>query len=1072
MPPVSAATGKTYWRSLEDLADTPEFRQWMHREFPAGASELLDGDRRQFLKVMGASLALAGLGLAGCRRWPQEKIVPFAHRPPGYVPGEFEHYATSIELGGQGVGLVVTCVDGRPIKIEGNEKHPGSLGATDSYAQAAVLELYDPDRSRHVMRGGSSAAGGGAARVRSTWLEFEDWARAHFGGLANARGAGLAVLSESTSSPSLAAMRQRLLQRFPRAAWYEYEPINNDNEVAGSTIAFERYHRPVHSLDRAAVILSLDSDFLGTNPSSVRLTREFSAGRRPAQDAAHRPSMSRLYVVEAGHSLTGANADTRICVRCTDVAAVAALLVRRMLPELRPSSSIGLRRYNEITPGLLGIDEGVFEQLVADLVAARGRSVVIAGSRQPPEVHVLAHLINEQLGNVGSTVRYLEAPAPESHAESIGTLVSEMSAGNVMTLLVLGGNPAYDAPANLGFARHLAAVRESIHLSLYDDETSSACTWHLPRAHFLESWGDVRGEDGAYAVVQPMIEPLFGGRSAVELVAMVTGDDVATGQDIVRRTFTEVTSGAFDETLWRTVLHDGLLADADADRRRPGFALPKVRRQGLEALVDELWQRWSASDEGAFELVFGPDATVYDGRFANNGWLQELPDPITKLTWDNAVLIGPAAARRLRVSTGDRVAVSMRDGAAVEAAVMVLPGHHPQSATLALGYGRRFEGSVCAGAGFDFYPLRTTEAMGFAPAATLTRISGRYELATTQDHHAPDATGRRGIEDRLPTLIREASFQEYLEHPDFAKHRVHVPHRLSLWQTELMAGADYRWGMSIDLTACTGCSACVVACQAENNIPVVGKDQVTRGREMHWLRVDRYFKGEPESPQAVAVQPVPCMMCENAPCEQVCPVAATTHDRDGLNMMVYNRCVGTRYCSNNCPYKVRRFNYFDYQTRRPVRDGGVLHVTPDYWGRPQSDVDLLLRMQLNPEVTVRTRGVMEKCTYCLQRIAEAKIRAKNEFVKKPQAEKDAARRVVVPDGSFTTACAQACPAGAIVFGDLADPGSRVSALHADERCYEMLEELHVKPRTRYLAKLRNPASAAAAPTSQREASHG
>ncbi len=687
---------------------------------------------------------------------------------------------------------------------------------------------------------------------------------------------------------------------------------------------------------------------------------------------------------------------------------------------------------------------------------------------------MLAHLINERLGNFGTTVTFLAPPGapPPAHADSIARLVAEMSAGNVSTLLILGGNPVYDAPADLDFARHLAGVRNTIRLGLYDDETSERSTWHLPRAHFLEAWSDTRSEDGPYSVVQPLIEPLFSGRSPIEVLALAAGEQATDGSGIVRRTFRETVKGGEDDRLWRRVLHDGLLADAARDPQRAAPAKPPKFRQGLETFVEDLWQRWTPHEQGCFELVFAQDHKVYDGRFANNGWLQELPDPITKLTWDNAVLIGPAAAERLDVRSGDRVSVSLSGEATVEAAVLVVPGHHPDSATLPLGYGRTFAGRVCAGAGFDFYPLRTSQEMGFAPGATIARASGRYALATTQDHHAVDETGLKGIQERLPTLVREATREESLEHPDFAKHAVHVLHRLSLWQTDLLAGADYRWGMSIDLSACTGCSACVVACQAENNIPIVGKDQVGRGRELHWLRVDRYFKGEREHPEA-ALQPVPCMMCENAPCEQVCPVAATTHDRDGLNVMVYNRCIGTRYCSNNCPYKVRRFNWFDYQVREPVREGGALVVKPEYWSRPQSDTDLLKRLQHNPEVTVRSRGVMEKCTYCVQRITAARIRAKNEWVKKPQAEKDADPRVAIPDGSFTTACAQACPAGAIVFGDLADPRSRVRALHDHARSYEMLEEIHTKPRTRYLAKLRNPAPGlAGTPSGQGEGAHG
>ncbi|MHC4787182.1 MAG: 4Fe-4S dicluster domain-containing protein, partial [Planctomycetota bacterium] len=623
--------------------------------------------------------------------------------------------------------------------------------------------------------------------------------------------------------------------------------------------------------------------------------------------------------------------------------------------------------------------------------------------------------------------------------------------------VIIGGNPVYDAPADLDFAAALGQVRTSVHLSLYDNETSRLCTWHVPRAHELESWGDARAWDGTIGVIQPLILPLFEGLSPIELLAVMANDDKTTGHDIARRTFGEGTAAPDVERLWRRTLHDGYKAGS-----AHSTATTSVLDAAATTAVEDLWQSWTPPAGDAFELVFVQDACVHDGRLANNGWLQELPDPLTKLTWDNAVCLGPRAAERLRIDTGDMVRIS-RAGRAVEAAVCVVPGQHSESVTLNLGYGRQRAGLVGNGAGFDFYPLRTSDAMGIADGAVIEKIQGSYEFAVTQDHHPVDTIGGRGTADRLPTILREGTLQEYRRDPKFAKHRAHVVHRLSLWNEPGGGASEYAWGMSIDLSACTGCSACVVACQAENNIPVVGKDQVRRGRELQWIRVDRYFKGDPESPEAVGVQPVPCMHCETAPCEQVCPVAATTHDDDGLNVMIYNRCVGTRYCSNNCPYKVRRFNYFDYQKRAPVRDTGLLDVDPKYFVRPQSDANLLQQMQFNPEVTVRSRGVMEKCTFCVQRIADAKISAKNEWVKMSEAEKRANPRVTVPDGELTTACAQACPAQAIVFGDLNDPGSRVAALRADDRSYEMLEELNTKPRTTYLAKLRNPAPDLAPP---------
>jgi molybdopterin-containing oxidoreductase family iron-sulfur binding subunit len=651
-------------------------------------------------------------------------------------------------------------------------------------------------------------------------------------------------------------------------------------------------------------------------------------------------------------------------------------------------------------------------------------------------------------------VRYTVLPHAAPHAASINRLAEDMAAKRVTNLVIIGGNPVYDAPADLDFAAALGQVRTSVHLSLYDNETSRLCTWHVPRAHELESWGDGRAWDGTIGIIQPLILPLFEGLSPIELLAVMANDDKTTGHDITRRTFGEGTAAPDVERLWRRTLHDGYKAGS-----AHSTANPPVADAAVTAAVEDLWKSWTPPAGDAFELVFVQDACVHDGRFANNGWLQELPDPLTKLTWDNAVCLGPRAAERLGVDTGDMVRIS-RAGRAVEAAVCVVPGQHPESVTLSLGYGRQSAGVVGNEAGFNFYPLRTSDAMGVADGAVIEKIPGSYEFAVTQDHHPVDTIGGQGTADRLPTILREGTLEEYRRDPKFASHRAHVVHRLSLWN-EPGGESEYAWGMSIDLSACTGCSACVVACQAENNIPVVGKDQVKRGRELQWIRVDRYFKGDPEAPEAVGIQPVPCMHCETAPCEQVCPVAATTHDDDGLNVMIYNRCVGTRYCSNNCPYKVRRFNYFDYQKRAPARDAGLLDVDPKYFVRPQSDANLLQRMQFNPEVTVRSRGVMEKCTFCVQRIADAKITAKNEWVQMSEAEKRANPRVTVPDDELTTACAQACPAQAISFGDLNDPGSRVAALRADDRCYEMLEEFNTKPRTTYLAKLRNPASALA-----------
>jgi MoCo/4Fe-4S cofactor protein with predicted Tat translocation signal len=1048
---TTPARGKAYWRSLEDLADTPEFREFVFREFPAGATDMLQGDdRRSFLKIMGASLALAGLGVSGggCRRWPEQTIAPYAHRPADHAPGTFNYFATCCEIGGVASGLLATSSDFRPIKIDGNPQHPINQGGSDALLQATVLGLYDPDRSQHVLHEGKA----------SNWESFVAWAKSHFAGLQNARGSGLAVLSEATSSPSVLAMKQRLTKALPGAKWYEYEPLNNDSAVAGSTMAFGGAFRPHYAFDKAGVIVALDCDFLHCDPASIKNSREFAVGRR-ADDGRE---MNRLYAFEAGVSLTGANADHRVAMRSADVAIIAARIAEGVAPDAAAAVSELAKQPISSTTDPTRVGE-IIAHAIADLKAHRGAGIVIAGPRQPAQVHLLAHVINEALDNLGTTIKLTPLPETQQHAHALGELTKSINENGVQTLVIIGGNPVYNAPADVRFTELIKALNTTIHLSEYVDETSALCTWHVNRAHFLECWGDGRAYDGTVSLCQPLIEPLFGGKSAVELLAAITADELTNGYDIVRRTFAEMTGGMLVESAWRTALHDGVVPNSTMPMEE---GHPPVKVQDLSSHVAALTSQWAAPKGDELEAIFTQDFCLYDGRFANNGWLQEMPDPITRLTWDNAALMGVDAARSRGLKTGDMVKVRV-GSAEVEAPVMLLPGHHRGSITLSLGYGRKMDGRICKDAGFDFYPLRTSNTMGFAEGATITQSSGSYVLATTQDHYALDSVAGRGTQERLPTLFREGSVEEYRKDPGFAAHRTHVVHRLSLFDEDMPfqgpEGAEtarYAWAMSIDLNSCTGCNACVVACQAENNVPIVGKDQVKRNREMHWLRVDRYFKGGTEAlPEGFMLAPVLCMHCENAPCEQVCPVAATVHDDDGLNVMVYNRCVGTRYCSNNCPYKVRRFNYFDYWRREPLREqpGTLLQVPDDYYIKSQAKADPLRQMQFNPDVTVRMRGIMEKCTYCVQRITKARIEAKNKWVEENPQDRPPGRVAPIADGTITPACAQACPAQAIVFGDLKDPGSRVSNLHKDKRSYQMLEELNTKPRTRYMAKLRNPA---------------
>ncbi len=995
--------GDRYWRSLEELADTAEFRAWVAREFPDGASEMLGGaTRRHFLKIMGASFAMAGL--AGCR-WPEEKIVPYARRPEGRNPGQPVQYATAMELAGAATGLLVTSYDGRPIKVEGNPLHPHSLGATNAIQQASILELYDPDRSRTVMRRD------GAQRTAATWDDFVAFAEPHFAELRQRGGEGLCVLSELSSSPSLADMRERFLRAFPKAHWCEHEPIGRDNEIAGAVMAFRKPCRTHYRLDRAKVIVCLDADLLMTHPAAIRYARDFAEGRKADDPQAE---MSRLYAIESTYSVTGAAADCRYAVRSVDVGAALAQLVAELKAGGLAIPGIGDGPRPKADFDWIG-------EIATDLLAHKGDGVLAVGPRQPPVVHAVAHAVNAALGAVGRTVTYTIEPAAAASQETFGVAARDLGAGRVNTLLVLGGNPVYDGAAELGPVEAMARVPTSIHLGLYDDETGHACTWHVPRAHYLESWSDARAYDGAVSVVQPLIEPLYGGKTPIEMLAVLTGEGPSTGHEIVRRTFAEHFGRGGGDAAWRKALHDGIVADsAWAPLRMPvPFAPPVTLSLG------QIGGGSSAPGEG-FEVVLVPDHRVYDGRFANNAWLQELPDPLTRLTWDNAAILSPGDAQTLGVTNGDVIRVSCRAAGTertCEIAAFVLPGQAAGSITLPLGHGRTRCGRVGTGVGVDTYVLRG--AGEILPGCSVRTTGRRYPLAMMQDQHTIDKVGiaerqrRAGRAGEVGEVVREATLTHYRADPEFARHAVHVPELKQLWQ-EPVAYDRHRWAMAVDLNRCIGCGACVVACQAENNIPVVGKEQVIKGRAMHWIRIDRYFRGDPAAPSVIH-EPVACVHCENAPCEQVCPVAATVHDDNGLNVMVYNRCIGTRYCSNNCPYKVRRFNFFNWHKDLPETE----------------------KMAFNPEVTVRSRGVMEKCTYCVQRIEAALIRAKNE-------------RRPVRDGEIVPACAQCCPTQAIVFGDLNDAASRVRKRHEHPRAFGMLAELNVRPRTWHLARVRNP----------------
>jgi len=1038
-----------YWRSADDLEKTPEFRELMAREFGPNAQELASGDdRRTFIKLMGAGFALAGL--AACRRWPESKIVPFAQGQAGRTAGVPVDYATCVEVGGIAWPVLAKSYDGRPIKFEGNPALPFAAGS-NAIIQSRVLELYDPDRSRSLTKAGAA----------SSWSAFSAWCGEAAAKFKANSGAGLAVLVDESHSPTLADMKSRFMAAYPKAWWGSWNAMSNDAAVMASNAVLGGSFVAMPMLDDAKVVVVLDADLFGCPVAGVAHSRAWAKGRRVDNPDPAKQTLSRMYVAEPSLTVTGMSADERFALRRGDVAVFAALLAK----ELGVSGADAI--------AALGADlldahqKEAFAQLVADLKAAGREAVVVAGPMQDPATIALAAAINEKLGAVGSTVHYVAGPAAGSVAQ-LKQLADALASGAIDTLVVLGGNPAYDAPADLDFAAKLAKAKETVHLSFHANETSKGATWHVPAAHSLESWSDGRALDGSIVVQQPLILPLMdneqGGRNALEVLALLTGDEETSSYEIVRRAHMKVSglSGTAFESWWRNNLDRGFVEGTAAK----AAAAPAVNASNLATICTSA-AGVLGSAKSLTEVAFQFDAKVADGRFANLGWLQELPDPATKITWDNALLMAPATARKLGVRNGDMMKVAA-GSASIEAAVWMLPGHAEDCATIALGYGRgEIAGRIASGAGFNAYPLRTSDTLGMT-RATLTKTGATYAFAHTQDHGAADAlianVPSDGIQDRLPALVRSSSLTNYKSHPDFARHVGHVAHRLSLWEESNLDGAKYRWAMSIDLSTCTGCSACVVACQAENNIPIVGKAMVARGREMHWLRIDRYFRGKNgDRPDGYAVQPLTCMQCENAPCEQVCPVAATVHDEQGINVMVYNRCIGTRYCSNNCPYKVRRFNFFDYQKRAPSREEGFLKVEPSYYkSMPAADYPIQdspnawQRMQFNPEVTVRSRGVMEKCSFCMQRIQEAKIRAKNAWAKAGGVEggKDTWS---IADGAVVTACQQACPTQAIVFGDLNDPKSRVSQLVKSKLSYDLLEELNTKPRVKYLARVSNPA---------------
>jgi len=992
-------TGKQYWRTLEELAEDPHFEDLLHREFPRYASRWDETvERRDFLKLMGASLALAGL--AGCGRPDETHLVPYVKQPDGMVLGKPNYYATAMPFGADAVGVLVESHEGRPTKIEGNPDHPSSLGATNAFTQASILNLYDPDRSQTVQYTGE---------IRS-WSAFLDTAQGLATNVKAQNGAGFRILTGTVTSPTLAWQIRKILTMYPQAKWHQWEPAVSDGPRDGARLAFGRVVNTVYVPGKANVILALDSDFLANGSGHIAYAKQFY--RRRELDGTN-DTMNRLYVVEPMPTVTGSSADQRMPMRASDIELFARAL----------AAKLGLGGSLEFS----GEAEKWLTAVAKDLQKERGASLVVAGEQQSAAVHALAHAINASLGNVGTTLYYTEPveAEPTGYLESLRELCAEMDGGKVDLLLILGGNPVYDAPHDFDFAAKMKRVSTSIHLSPYFDETSAYCLWHVSESHYLEAWSDARAYDGTASIIQPLIAPLYYTKSAHDVVAAFSDKPGMPPYDVVRAYWTA--ASAHLETSvdagWRKWLNDGVI---------PGTKFAAITPE-LKFSLGSL-QMFRARPANQVEYIFRPDPTVYDGRFANNGWLQELPKPVTKLTWDNAALVSPKLAKSMDVvhkvmarggehgQIRSTVVDIQLNGSKVTAATWTTPGVAENTVVLPLGYGRKRAGFTGTNKGFDAYMVRTSNALWTASGGTMTRTGDTYPLACTQYHF--NMEGRQ--------ILSTATLAEYKKNPGFAHEGAELPSKGdSLYQEFKYPG--YAWGMAIDLNKCNGCNACVAACQAENNIPVVGKDQVMRGREMHWIRVDRYYAhaetktNDPstydpplDNPETF-FQPVPCQQCENAPCEQVCPVGATVHSAEGLNDMVYNRCIGTRYCSNNCPYKVRRFNFLRFQD----------------WETPQ------LKLMRNPEVTIRSRGVMEKCTYCVQRINNARIESEKQ--NRP-----------IRDGEIVTACESACPSEAIVFGNANDPNSRVAKLKAQQRNYSLLGELNSRPRTTYLAAVRNP----------------
>jgi molybdopterin-containing oxidoreductase family iron-sulfur binding subunit len=956
-----------FWRSLEDLADGRDIRSFVATEFPALAERLPARlDRRTLLKLFGATLSMAGL--TACSE--AKEIVPYVRQPENVIPGKPRYYATTLTSEGYGIGAIVESHEGRPTKVEGNPDHPASLGATDAVMQAAALELFDPERSRTPLRDGDPAS------YDDFLKEMSDLGR----DLAASAGASAALLIEASTSPTLKAELDGLRRLYPKLRIYGHDPLATTGPAAASQALFGRGLSPVYRLERADVIVSLDADFLGQGPGRLAYGKAFADRRRVrgADDG-----MSRLYAIESTPTITGAAADHRKAVKPSAVEAVAAAL--------HTAISGGTRERAPIEANWLAT-------MADDLKKAGPRALIVPGPQQAPFVNAAAFSMNRKLGSLGVTVEFIEDPDQIRLDGTLAEFLADISRGTIDIAFVLGSNPVGTAPGDLKAREILPKLKRLVHWGLYRDETAKFAHWHVPAAHDLESWSDIRAFDGAASIIQPLILPLFQGRTVHEILAALAGEFDKDALALVRRTWT----GSLDDAAWRKTLRDGVVAESAA---APVAA----------DVPDDLGGLKPSGPRKGIEIRFIADPFLRDGRHANAPWLQELPRPLTKIVWGNALLVSPAMAERLGIENNQVVDLA-RHGTEIEASAWIMPGQPDGSVSISLGHGRKIGSVATLGEGYDAYPLRTSDAPWMADGATVAKRDRKKRVITTQHHQRME--GR--------AIVRHATLGGFRADPHFVRKGVPPTPTESLypdWPYD-----DEAWGMAIDQSACIGCMACVAACQAENNIPTVGPDESERGHEMHWLRVDRYYSGSADDPD-LFFQPVPCMHCEKAPCEIVCPVNATVHTHDGLNAQVYNRCIGTRYCSQNCPYKVRHFNFFAYNEFDKETAG------------PEQAVR-------NPDVSVRSRGVMEKCTYCVQRISEKRIHAQIE-------------NRAIEDGEVVTACQQVCPTKAIVFGDIKRKDGKVAREKSAPQNYALLEELNTRPRTTYLGKITNPNAALA-----------